>query len=144
MLGGTNIIQVGPERYLGRYTNATLAHASWTTLTSASFTSVIDETALTDNLQFLMLQLFNLGTSPFYVYRSNPGGGTPAVANTFYVPPGTASGPSKTLLQVAAVLPTSTPSSPTGIRALALRGDPDTSTLGNVIVQATFAGSYGP
>jgi hypothetical protein len=140
---------VGPERYLGRYSNTALGFAAWTYLTSASFYNAASSTdgLLAASLQFLGLSIYNLGASPFYLLLPRSILDTPSIGSAILVLPNTRV---PLTLDVGAIATTPTPATtvlphpPTGILTLAIRGDVDTSTASNIVIQASFAGPYGP
>ncbi len=140
---------VGPERYLGRYSNTALGFAGWTYLTSASFYNAASSTdeMLAASLQFLGLSIYNLGATPFYLLVPRSVLDTPSISSAILVLPNTRV---PLTIDVGAIATTPTPPltvlphPPAGILTLALRGDVDTSSKSNIVIQASFAGSYGP
>lgn len=151
-LGGSNLA-FGPERYVGRYTNATLDFAGWTSLTSASFRDVLTVatvgSVLPADLQFLTLLFTNLGPTSVYLMLTGVGPLVPT-GDAIYVPPSGSGAPNSISLHLGAILPNvSTPSgpiinTPTGVRTISIRGDSDNSAAGDCIIQASFSGAYGP
>jgi hypothetical protein len=135
----------GPERYIGRYSNAALAYAAWTYVTSASFYNAANaaNAFLAADLQFLGLSVYNLGATPFYLLLladPAPASDSPDVSSAILVLPNTRT---PLTLDLGSISPAKTPP-PTGIRSLALRGDADNSAASNILIVSSFAGAYGP
>lgn len=141
VLGGNNVLNVNPERYIGRFTSTTSNTTNWNTLTSADFGNVTSASfaALPSDLQFLMLQIINIGPVPFEVMLTDLTGALPATPSGIYVPAGSAEVPTVMVFQLGAVDPSTTPAT-SGIRYVAYRG----VLVPQFVLQATFAGTYGP
>ena len=139
---GSNNRTVGPERYLGRYTNNNLSDTAWTILTSLFFKDATspNNTELPDGLQFLTITVSNLGAVPLYLLVGDAGT-TASYESGIYIP-ASVSNPLVRYLDVGAILPTPTQTSPTGIRTISICPEP--GYFGNVIIEAGFAGLYGP
>lgn len=136
---------VGPERYLGRYSNTALGFAEWTYLTSASFYNQVSNTneVLSANLPFLGLALYNLGATAFYLMLCPDPGGvvppSPSVSSALMILPNTRT---PVTLDVGAIWPQST-TVPNNL-AIAIRGDANTPAAANMLILASFTGAYGP